>query len=318
MSTSLITSSFAFSFHGTALGLVVFGIFNRTSTSKYALKYKVDWSSRVGLSQVFVIVMAMNYAFWKLLQSVIGGNSADLCSSLCKISALSFPLVDFAVYWFLRVRNEKSVAGDESKARKIFERILYALTFITPILAILNAVFGSGSVKKGSCITQPNASVALTVSVFEIIINFGFLLLFILPLRELARDRSALDTKRVSEISTRNFVSCLVCVIGGVFTNSAAAALTLNSSAAPVSPYLVIGSVVVVIGLLYSTWKAWEWQVVGLGKASRIVDENGDARPSEPAPVNRMTGPIGGASMDARAPSGAHSEVGDRGSHRDI
>jgi hypothetical protein len=316
MSASLITSSFATAFHGAALSLVLIGIFNRTSSSRYALKYKVDWSSKVGLSQVIVICAAGNYAFWKLLQSVIGGNSSDLCSSLCKLSAFSFPLLDFAVYFFLRVRNEKSVAGDENKARKIFEKVLYGLTFVTPILGILNAVFGSGLIKKGTCITQPDPAVALTVSVFEIIINFGFLLLFILPLRELARDRSAMDTKKVSEISKRNFVSCLVCVIGGVFTNSAAAALTLNTSAAPISPYLVIGSVVVVIGLLYSTWKAWEWPLIGLGKASRIVDENGDARPSEPAPVNRKTDvPIGG--NDIRGPSGAGttgSEFGDRGS----
>jgi hypothetical protein len=189
---------------------------------------------------------------------------------------------------FLTIRNEKSQAGDERRGRKIFERVLFAMTFVTPILAILNAVYGDGLLKGKSCITQPKYEVALTVAVFEVIINIGFLLLFIVPLRQLAQDRSALDTKRVSEITRRNFVSCLLCVVGGVFTNVSAASLSLTASAAPLSPYLVFGSVVVVVGVLYSTWKAWEWQIIGLGKSSRVVDENGDARPSEPAGTGKL------------------------------
>eukprot|EP00475_Leptophrys_vorax_P038244 TRINITY_DN670_c0_g1_i1.p1 TRINITY_DN670_c0_g1~~TRINITY_DN670_c0_g1_i1.p1 ORF type:complete len:316 (-),score=64.22 TRINITY_DN670_c0_g1_i1:432-1379(-) len=293
MSTALGTSSFTFAFNGVTLIVVLVGIVSRTSSSKYALKYKVDWSSKVGITQVAVICMALIYTLWKLLQSAVGANSDSLCTVLCKLSAFSFPMIDFAVYIFLRIRNEKSLTGDESKRRKMFERVLFTMTFVTPILAILNAVYGDGALlgkTTKSCVTQPYAPIALTVSFFEIVVNVGFLFLFIMPLRMLARERSALDSKRVSEISRRNFISCLLCVTGGVFTNTSAAILSLVDSVAPsLSPFLVFGSVLVVIGVLFSTWKAWEWPVFGIGKAHRVVDENGDARPSEPAAVNDRT-----------------------------
>jgi len=250
----------------------------------------------------------MLYCFWKLLQATIGYQSEDTCSWLCKMSALSFPLIDFSVYLFLRIRNEKSVmVGEETKARKVFEKILFGMTFITPVLAILNAVFGSGTLKKQNCTTQPKLQVAITVAVFEVIVNFGFLLLFVLPLRQLARDRSALDSRRVQEISRRNFLSCLLCVVGGVFTNVTAGLLSADAQFASASPYLVFGSIIMVIGVLFSTWKAWEWQAIGLGKVSRVIDENGDARPSEPSPIKSDKERFSGIPDGVRDPSGART-----------
>eukprot|EP00475_Leptophrys_vorax_P030870 TRINITY_DN4658_c0_g3_i1.p2 TRINITY_DN4658_c0_g3~~TRINITY_DN4658_c0_g3_i1.p2 ORF type:complete len:344 (-),score=77.20 TRINITY_DN4658_c0_g3_i1:1309-2340(-) len=289
---SLATSGLAMSFHGFMLFLVVSGIINRTSTSRFAIKYKLDWSSNVALSQVFVIFMALMYTMLKVLQAVIGPNTDALCSTLCKLSALTFPLVDFCVYMFLRIRNEKSsVTGDDPK-KLWFERILYSLTIITPCSAVVNAVLGGGKNINKVCVTTPNAYAALSIAGIEIFLNFGFLSLFILPLRKLARDRSALDLKRVQQITQRNFISCLLCVVGGVFTNSMAATVTLTSDATTktnVSPLVSLGSIVMVIGVLFSTWKAWECQFLGIGKAQRIVDDNGDANSDAGGANNRNT-----------------------------
>jgi hypothetical protein len=60
---------------------------------------------------------------------------------------------------------------------------------------------------------------------------------------------------------------------------------------------VVLGSILIVIGVLFPTFKAWEWQLLGLSKSSRVIDENGDARISEPAPqvtFERITGAADG------------------------
>jgi len=241
-----------------------------------------------------VINMALLYTLMKVLQAVVGPNSAGECRDLCKLSAFLFPLVDFSVYMFLRIRNEKSNLIGDTDSRKVwFERILYSFTIITPASAIANAVLGGGILVKGECITTPNAGVALFVAAIELILNFGFLALFVIPLQQLARDRSALDSKRVREITMRNFISCLMCVCGGVFTNVMAASLTLASdpnTKAKISPLVSLGSMMMVSGVLFSTWKAWEWQVVGIGRIARVIDENGDTGNSE-APMRNTAHP---------------------------
>jgi hypothetical protein len=277
---SLATSSLALSFHCLWLILVVLGISNRTSTNPWAIKYKLDWSSRVGLSQVLVIIMALLYSLLKVLQAVVGPSSDSVCNTLCKLSALVFPLVDFSVYIFLRIRNDKSAVTGDDPAKKWFERVLYTLTIITPCSAVVNAVLGGGKNIKSVCVTQPNAATALSIAGIEVFLNFGFLALFIIPLRKLARDRSALDSHKVQQISQRNFISCLLCVIGGVFTHSMAATVTLTTDSTTktnVSPLVSLGSIIMVFGVLFSTWKAWEWKAIGIGATNRIVDENGDA-----------------------------------------
>lgn len=257
---SFVTSAIAFSVHTLSLmlvsiGLVLFNHFPRTR----CLQYKMPWNNRVAGAQLTVILCSLLYTLLKIIQATVGHQSAVFCHVLCKLSALTFPLIGFSVLLFLILRAGKTAAG-ETRHRRLLKYILFGSSLSLPVIAVLNYDKGAGTVSQGQCVTTPNVPLAFLLLGVDTLLNLGYLALFVNTMRGLVVEGSDLDSANVRRIAQRNLVGCVLVLLGSLITNFFAALTSVVSSDLKpwVNPYVTLGPVMIVTGALYPTWSAWE------------------------------------------------------------
>jgi hypothetical protein len=240
--------------------------------SKYLPTCKLEWKSNGTLLtfQAAVLLLGMCYSSLVLYYiTSITENTPDAvsrCAILNKLLGVVHFSCNFFIYQFLLLRAK---AVEVSKWQKWFGKGLFAFIFLELILIVwygievkpLMILLGDGVTY--TCGAEISSAVTFFYGFFDIVMNIGCLVLFVLPLRELMnyRKKNGSQDESFSTIITRNFRSSVMCVVINIclLVN-----ISINDDISLAFTF-VHGAYSTVSGIacLYATSFAWERQSSG-------------------------------------------------------
>jgi hypothetical protein len=244
-------------------------------------------------------------------------NGNLLCTIGFRLGSVLFVLFHFFNYMFLM---QKANASNAIPSNPLLGKLLYLATCSVPLYAIAVAILNSGQFDSDIpeaqrtnsdyfCTAHIKWEMPVIFGFMDTLLQLGYLIYFILPLRQVLQNFSQLRAalvykpvegdiaekkKRLIAVTARNFVACAVSVAS---TMCAVVSVAIGNSEVPVTvrlcAYISVPFNVLACGLasLYATSGAWENQhsirdqkVVAL----QVSSQGSSAKPKDPT----QTSPI--------------------------
>jgi hypothetical protein len=267
-------------------------------------KYNLDRNSKIFKMQVGIFAVGSFGTAAMAATSLISqaGNSSFismdgfrignlLCTIGFRFGSVLFVIFHFFNYMFLM---QKADAANAIPSNPLMGKLLYWSTCCVPLFAIAVAILDEGQFDSDQplpertnsdyfCTAHVKWQVSVTFGVMDTLLELGYFIYFILPLRQVLKNfsqlRAALDYKSIATINTaadaeatekkkrliavtaRNWVACSMSVVSTIV---AVAIVSVGNSEAPVSVRLYacisipLNMLACGLASLYATAGAWE------------------------------------------------------------
>jgi hypothetical protein len=215
--------------------------------------FTLAWSNRLLqclLGQILTVELFHVFNIW---QYTAPADQVQRCMYSSKLVVFFYVFQMFFQYLFLNVKVQATLVNP-SKTSRYLDLFLKLLTFVViPVLMILVFILFEGNYistisGKPVCVMTTNPWWAITLVVLDVVLNAGFLALFIMPIMQLIQvekqARKSISSKSSGEddrvkmlmsVARRNLIATSVCVVLSV---GALAAMIYESYS-----YSVIGKV---------------------------------------------------------------------------
>lgn len=196
-------------------------------------------------------------------------------------------MTSFWIYLFLSTKAEASQVKGEKRLLEILGKGLKLATFTTPAVAVVAALLNTGDfVPSGQiylCLSNAPIGVILMFTFLDLGLNVGYLVYFVIPLRELMafqprKSESNLNrSQKLLDVAKRNLETCCMAVFSTVFS-MICLAIAGSFHSIPLSVKTVLhipiffNILINNLAILYSTKSGW--RVVSQAKGNPSTDHS--------------------------------------------